>query len=183
MENARVSAGTVNKQLGALQAIAGWAEQNGLIPEDTAWSNPFAKTKVREEQSERTSFETAELKVLFAAPVFTKHEYPQGARGPAAFWLPLLALFTGARQAELAGLTVGNIQADEERRQRALLIEAIDRRAQVEIDYGSAPARNCGIWPTAAIGASPPVRIPIQRGEFLPFDVDVALVDLGSEEA
>jgi len=110
----KVSAGTVNKQLGALQAIAGWAEQNGLILEDTAWSNPFAKMKVREEQSERTSFETAELKLVFAAPVFTKHEYPQGARGPAAFWLPLLALFTGARQAELAGLTVGNVQADEE---------------------------------------------------------------------
>jgi len=110
----KVSAGTVNKQLGALQAIAGWAEQNGLLPEDTPWSNPFAKMKVREEQSERTSFETAELKLLFAAPVFTKHEYPQGARGPAAFWLPLLALFTGARQAELAGLTVGNVQADEE---------------------------------------------------------------------
>jgi hypothetical protein len=44
----KVSAGTVNKQLGALQAIAGWAEQKGLIPEDTAWSNPFAKMKVRE---------------------------------------------------------------------------------------------------------------------------------------
>lgn len=110
----KVSAGTVNKQLGALQAITGWAEQNGLIPENIAWTNPFAKMKVREEQSERTSFETAELKLLFAAPVFTKHEYPQGARGPAAFWLPLLALFTGARQAELAGLTVGNVQADEE---------------------------------------------------------------------
>jgi integrase len=110
----KVSAGTVNKQLGALQAIAGWADQNGLIPEDTAWSNPFAKMKVREEQSERTSFETAELQLLFASPVFTEHEYPEGARGPAAFWLPLLALFTGARQAELAGLTVENVQTDEE---------------------------------------------------------------------
>ncbi|PSO23139.1 hypothetical protein C7G41_33050 [Bradyrhizobium sp. MOS002] len=28
----------------------------------------------------------------------------------------------------------------------------------------------------------PEVRIPIQRGEFLPLDVDVELVDLGSEE-
>lgn len=120
----KVSAGTVNKQIGALQAIAGWAEQNGLIPEDTAWSNPFAKMKVREEQSERTSFETAELKLLFAAPVFTKHEYPLGARGPAAFWLPFLALFTGARQAELAGLTVENVQADEETSTPLLYITA-----------------------------------------------------------
>jgi hypothetical protein len=29
----------------------------------------------------------------------------RNVQGPAAFWLPLLALFTGARQAELAGLT------------------------------------------------------------------------------
>ncbi len=110
----KVSAGTVNKQLGALQAIAGWADQNGVIPDDIAWSNPFSKMKVEEEQSERTSFETTELQLLFAAPVFTKHQYPMGARGPAAFWLPLLALFTGARQAELAGLTVENVQTDAE---------------------------------------------------------------------
>jgi integrase len=110
----KVSAGTVNKQLGGLAAIASWADQNGLIPEDAAWSNPFATIKVPVERSERTSFETAELQRLFASAVFTKHEYPQGARGPAAFWLPLMALFTGARQAELAGLTVENVQTDEQ---------------------------------------------------------------------
>jgi hypothetical protein len=43
----KVSAGTVNKQLGALQAIAAWAEQNGLIPEDTAWSNPLPRDTPR----------------------------------------------------------------------------------------------------------------------------------------
>jgi len=120
----KVSAGTVNKQLGALQAIAGWADQNGLIPDDIAWSNPFSKMKVKEEQSERTSFETVELRLLFAAPVFTKHEYPQGGRGAAAFWLPLLALFTGARQAELAGLSAENIQTDAETSTPLLYITA-----------------------------------------------------------
>jgi integrase len=48
--------------------------------------------------------------LLFAAPVFTQHEYPVGGRGPAAFWLPLLAMFNGARQSELAGLTVADVQ-------------------------------------------------------------------------
>jgi integrase len=113
-EAPKVSPGTINKQLGAMQAIAGWADDNGVIPEDVAWTNPFAKMRVQGEQSERTSFETAELKLLLAAPVFTKHEYPEGGRGIAAFWLPLLALFTGARQAELAGLTVENVQTDAE---------------------------------------------------------------------
>ena len=108
----KVSPGTVNKQLGAVQAIAVWGYANGVIPEDTPWSDPFAKMRVEGEQSERTSFENADLRLLFAAPVFTQHEYPEGGRGPAAYWLPLLAMFSGARQAELAGLTVADVQQE-----------------------------------------------------------------------
>ena len=108
----KVSPGTVNKQLGAVQAIAGWAYANGVIPEDTPWSDPFAKMRVDSEQSERTSFENTDLRLLFAARVFTHHEYPEGGRGPAAFWMPLVAMFSGARQAELAGLTVADVQQE-----------------------------------------------------------------------
>jgi integrase len=110
----KVSPGTINKQLGAVQAVAVWADANGVIPEDIAWSDPFANMRVQGEQSERTSFGSNDLKLLFAAPVFTKHEYPEGGRGATAFWLPLLALFTGARQAELAGLTVADVQQEPE---------------------------------------------------------------------
>jgi integrase len=110
----KVSPGTINKQLGAVQAIAAWGHANGVIPEDTAWSDPFAKMRLQGEQSERTSFGGPDLKLLFAAPVFTKHEYPDGGRGVAAFWLPVLALFTGARQAELASLTVADVQEEPE---------------------------------------------------------------------
>jgi integrase len=110
----RVSPGTINKQLGAVQAVAVWAAANGVVPEDTAWANPFAKMRVQAEQSERTSFENPDLKRLFATPVFTKHEYPDGGRGAAAFWLPLLSLFNGARQAELASLTAADVQTEPE---------------------------------------------------------------------
>jgi integrase len=113
-EAPRVSAATVNKQLGAVSAIASWARLNGIIPEDTPWPNPFDNMSVPEEQSERTSFENAELQLLFSAPVFTKHEYPEGGRGCAAFWLPMLALFTGARQGELTGLTAADVQTEPE---------------------------------------------------------------------
>jgi integrase len=108
----RVSAGTVNKQLGAVQAIAVWGYANGVIPEDAAWADPFAKMRLQGEESERTSFESPDLQRLFAAPVFTQHEYPEGGRGPAAYWLPLLTMFNGARQAELAGLTVADVQQE-----------------------------------------------------------------------
>jgi integrase len=113
-EVTKVSAATVNKQLGAVSAIASWAHLNGIIPEDTAWANPFDNMSVQEEQSGRTSFENAELQLLLAAPVFTKHEYPEGGRGTAAFWLPMLALFTGARQGELTGLTAADVQTEPE---------------------------------------------------------------------
>ena len=37
----KVSAVTVNKQLGAVQAIAGLGFRNGLVPDDVPWSDPF----------------------------------------------------------------------------------------------------------------------------------------------
>jgi integrase len=113
-ETPRVAPGTINKQLGAVQAIAVWGYANGVIPEDTAWADPFAKMRVQGEDSERTSFESPDLKLLFNAPVFTEHDYPEGGRGAAAFWLPLLSLFNGGRQAELAGLTAADVQTEPE---------------------------------------------------------------------
>ena len=108
----KVSAGTVNKQLGAVQAIAGWAHHNGIIPDEVPWSDPFHKMRVEEEQSDRAPFVASELQMIFDAPMFTAHERPEGAKGDAGVWLPLLALFTGARQAELGGLRASNVQTD-----------------------------------------------------------------------
>jgi hypothetical protein len=47
--------------------------------------------------------------VIFGTPVFTEGERPKGGRGEAAFWLPLLALFTGARLNELSSLKSSNV--------------------------------------------------------------------------
>ena len=79
-EAAKFSAGTVNKQLGAVQAIAGWAYHNGVIPDDMPWSDPFHKMRVEEEQSERGPFTTGELQAIFDAPLFTRGEIPAGGR-------------------------------------------------------------------------------------------------------
>src|SRR5262245_41126480 len=47
-----------------------------------------------------------ELNMLFASPVFATGKRPAPGRGEAAFWLPLLGLYPGARRGELAALTV-----------------------------------------------------------------------------
>jgi Domain of unknown function (DUF6538) len=60
--NARkVSAATVNKQLGAVQAIAGWGYRNGLVSDDVPWSDAFKDKRLEEEQSGRTSFTANDL--------------------------------------------------------------------------------------------------------------------------
>ncbi len=108
----RNTAATVNKQLGGVQAICVWASDNGLIPDDVQWTDPFSRLRLPTERSERTSFEIAELQSLFNAPLFTEHRFPLGAHGAAGFWLPVLALYTGARQAELGHLTADNVKVD-----------------------------------------------------------------------
>ncbi len=125
-EAPKVSAGTVNKQLGAVQAIAGWAHHNGVIPDDVPWSDPFQKMRVEEEQSGRGPFTIQELQAIFDAPLFTQQESPTGAKGAAGVWLPLLALFNGARQGELAGLRASNIRQEAD---TPLLFIVADRKA------------------------------------------------------
>jgi integrase len=109
----KASAETVNKLLGAVGAIAQWGRDNGLIADDVQWSNPFAKMSLPTRRSTREPWEPDELRTLFGSPIFTGGDRPRAGGGEAAFWLPLLALFTGARLNELAPLTVADITRDE----------------------------------------------------------------------
>lgn len=55
----------------------------------------------------RTSWRPAELAAFFGLPLFTAYEIPRNrwkAGGEAAYWVPLLGLFTGARIGELCQL-------------------------------------------------------------------------------
>ena len=118
----KISTGTVNKQLGAVQTIALWARDNGIIPDDIPWSDPFSRMRLEEDDPDREPFTPAELWKLFAAPVFTEGERPLGGRGEAAFWLPLLGLFSGARQNELASLAVSDVRTDDASKVTAIFI-------------------------------------------------------------
>jgi hypothetical protein len=109
----KVSNATVNKLLGGVQAVGLWARDNGLIPEDVPWADPFANMRLPEDKPTREPWQLEELRLLFTSPVFTEGARPTAGRGEAAFWLPLLGLFTGARLGELAPLTVADVTTDE----------------------------------------------------------------------
>jgi integrase len=108
-----VSNATVNKLLGGVQAVSLWARDNGLMPDDVLWADPFANMRLQEDAPTREPWQLEELRLLFKSAVFTKDVRPTAGRGEAAFWLPLLGLFTGARLGELAPLTVADVAADE----------------------------------------------------------------------
>jgi integrase len=131
----KASATTINKLLNAMGAVAQWGRDNGLIADEVQWSNPFSKMNLPTRRSAREPWETNELRTLFGSPIFTGGERPQAGGGEAAFWLPLLALFTGARLNELAPLTVEDVKVDDATRIHFLNIRAAGpRRARVPLE-------------------------------------------------
>ena len=51
----KITAGTVNKQLTAVQAIANWAHDNGVIPDEEQWSDPFPLGRFSSAKASRRS--------------------------------------------------------------------------------------------------------------------------------
>ncbi|WP_407519515.1 DUF6538 domain-containing protein [Methylobacterium oryzisoli] len=106
------NAQTVNKTLALLGGVMARAERDGFFESLPAWSNPF-HVGFEIAPSEREPYEpfsTEELQRLLASPVFAQNARPQGGRGEAAFWFPLIALFSGARRTEIAQLKVGDVR-------------------------------------------------------------------------
>ena len=89
-----------------------WARKDGIIPDDMPWSDPVSGMRLTEAKSSRQPWELEELSSLFGSPIYVKGERPVGGKGEAAFWLPLLALFSDARLNELAPMCVEDVKLD-----------------------------------------------------------------------
>ncbi|TXN23209.1 site-specific integrase [Methylobacterium sp. WL9] len=111
----RRNAQTVNKTLALLSGVLARVERDGYFEALPAWSNPFhvGFDVAPAEHAPYEPFSTAELQRLFSSPVFGTGERPLGGRGEAAFWFPMIALFSGARRTEIAQLKVGDIRQGE----------------------------------------------------------------------
>jgi integrase len=108
----RIKAATVNKWLNCLGAVLNWSRKNGLIPDEVQWSDPVSGMRLTEERSNRQPWEPEELSLLFGSPIYLQGERPLGGKGEAAYWLPLLALFSGARLNELAPICADDVKLD-----------------------------------------------------------------------
>lgn len=95
------SASNIKTKLSRLRTILNFAVAEGLLS-----ANPGVGVKAPISKGPRpvAPWRVAELNKLFAGPVHHDGERPVRGRGEAAYWLPLLALFTGARREELGQL-------------------------------------------------------------------------------
>jgi len=104
---------TVNGRLSVLRRLFGYAsDESGLISE-----NPVSGIKAPKSQKKskkRKPWTTDELQRLLNGPVHARGERPKAGCGEAAFWLPLLGIFTGARLEDLSQLRISDVQSGRE---------------------------------------------------------------------
>jgi integrase len=107
----KVAPATVEKDLNLLKAIFNTAVNNAKLT-----TNPSEGVKaptVKALKKPRIPFNLNDLTNIFSSPVYTERFRPKGGAGEAAYWLPLMALFTGARLTELAQLLVEDLKEEQ----------------------------------------------------------------------
>ncbi len=118
----------VRDRLAYLRTLLEWAAQEDIVPVNVARD---VKMAVTERGEKRKDFSTDDLNALFAGPVHAKGERLKGGYGEAVYWLPLLALFMGARREEIGQLRVQDVKPvayidDDEKRQEVWCIDITD---------------------------------------------------------
>ncbi|WP_431470906.1 DUF6538 domain-containing protein [Sphingosinithalassobacter sp. LHW66-3] len=101
------TAANTNTKLSRLRTILQWAVDNEYAEENVAVG--ISVKDVDRAKNKRREFDLVSLNSIFSSPVFAKGERPAGGKGEAAYWLPTLALFTGARLEELGQLRVNSV--------------------------------------------------------------------------
>lgn len=97
-----MSVPNMNTTLSLLSALFGFAVKRNLIEANPARGSQLKDA--RRPREKRREFDESALRAIFGSPIYTADERPEGGAGEAVYWLPLLALYTGARINELCQL-------------------------------------------------------------------------------
>jgi integrase len=118
----------VRDRLAYLRTLLEWAAQEDMVPANVARD---IKMAVTERSEKRKDFDTDDLNALFAGPVHAEGKRPKGSFGEAAYWLPLIAIYMGARREEIGQLRVCDVKRvpyidDADQRQEVWCIDITD---------------------------------------------------------
>jgi len=111
-----MSVANINKIIGFIGAFWNWAKAHY----DDVTANPFDGMKLQRSgkaRDERHPFTLDELKAIFGAPLYTGCRNARSWRTPGnlipretgLYWVPLIALFTGARSGEIIQLYTSDV--------------------------------------------------------------------------
>lgn len=101
-----LSVNTVNGYLTHLGAFFKWCVGQGHMRQNYADGAKIKTRKTKRPDEIRKAFSKADLMVLFGSPGYREDRFKESYH----FWLPILALYTGARMNELAQLRLKDIQ-------------------------------------------------------------------------
>jgi integrase len=108
---------TIQRKLDTVRRFFSWAVGNNLIEENPAYNIKVATSRRKSKKSDRKPFTIEELRILFKLPLFvgcrSYHRWKEAGSlkiRDHRYWLPLLALWTGARQGELAQLLTADVE-------------------------------------------------------------------------
>ena len=110
-------ASTVHKLLQILGAIISKAEREGFLDSVQGFVNPFGKGiqyAMAPREAARKHFDKSDLEIIFSSPVFARGSRPKGGGGEAAFWFPIIGLYSGMRLDEIAQLRICDLRQDSE---------------------------------------------------------------------
>lgn len=98
----------INIKISRLRTLLGFALHKGWADNNAASG---IKVKVPDAAAnKRKPFGLADLNAVFSSPIYSQGKRPIQGRGEAAYWLPLLGLYTGARREELGQLRIQDIE-------------------------------------------------------------------------
>jgi len=98
---AKISPATVNSHLNKLGAIVRFGRDEGWIV-----GNPMANVEVHDPvhpSEKRDPFSTAHLEVLFSSEPWNAPSPSPNTPRPSRYWVPLIALYSGARLTDICG--------------------------------------------------------------------------------
>jgi integrase len=125
------SAANINTKLSRVRSLLQWAMDNQFASENVA--KGISIKVANKADTERLPFDLAALRAIFESPVYASGERPVQGKGDTAYWLPLLALFTGARLEELGQLRTCDVlrrdYLDQEGKERSSWIIRITAAA------------------------------------------------------
>ena len=109
MENCRTSK-TARDRLTGLKTLLKFAFQELEWTERHAWIGLDIEAKTT---NKRRAIRDDEMATLFGSPLHTRYELPKAANAgrDAAYWVPLIGAFTGARLGEVCQLRTADVQA------------------------------------------------------------------------